>query len=399
MAKHKIKNLIFVLDGYPYNGGNSCVFVRNLIVAIADMGTNCTVITPQIMTPGMIKKRGIPYQHKDVTQNGYEINVYAPMYVYYPANLGLTKSSMDHHYHAVLRTIQKEGIKADAIYGHFVFQCGLTAARVGSKLGIPSFLGAGESDKLIPGNHRNHGVYEMGVKKLNWQKYLGQLRGIICVAEYTKQLLFQYGFLSAEQEEKTVVYPNGVNQEIFHPADKKAARKKLGLPEDDFILLFVGAFNENKGVLRVAEAVNRVSRAKVVFLGNGALAPECEGMLFCDSCDNKKVATYMQAADSFILPTRSEGCCNAILEALSCGLPVISSDLPFNDGVLDKSNSVRINPNNIDEIVNAIRALLDHPNYQKKLAKGAIVSSSDLGIEKRAEKVIRFMSEVADKCC
>ena len=398
MKKHKVENLIFVLDGYPYGGSSACVFVRNLIVAIADMGIRCTVITPQIMTPGTLKNRRLPYYHTDHSKNGNEIPVYAPLYLYYPANLGLTKLSMNHHLRAVLRTIKKEKIKADAIYGHFIFQCGLTAVRAGEKLGIPSFLGAGESDKLVPGNQRNHGVYELGVKKLHWQELLSRTNGVICVAEWTRKLLFENGFLNSDCEKKTVVFPNGVNQEIFHPGDKAAARKALELPEKEFIALFVGAFNENKGILRVSEAIAQIPDAKVVFLGGGSMQPDCDGILFCGSCDNKTVAQYMRAADCFVLPTRSEGCCNAILEALSCGLPVVSSDLPFNDGILDEKNSIRIDPDDVLQIKDAICVLNDNDKLRKKLADGALLSAKDYSIETRAKKVIRFIREVTENC-
>jgi glycosyltransferase involved in cell wall biosynthesis len=37
---------------------------------------------------------------------------------------------------------------------------------------------------------------------------------------------------------------------------------------------------------------------------------------------------FLNASDVFILPTLAEGSCNAILEALACGIPVVSSDIP-----------------------------------------------------------------------
>ena len=175
-------------------------------------------------------------------------------------------------------------------------------------------------------------------------------------------------------------------------------REKLGLPESDFITLFVGAFNDNKGVLRVSEALKMTPDVKSVFLGGGSLLPDCNGILFCGSCSDSSVAKYMQAADCFILPTKSEGCCNAILEALSCGLPVISSDLPFNDGILNDSNSILIDPERIDSISDAIKTLKNDLVYRESLSEGAVSFSKNLGIEKRAEKIVRFMSEVTEQC-
>lgn len=398
MEKHKINSIIFVLDGYPYQGSSACVFVRNLIVALVDQDIHCTVICPQIITPSTIKKRKIPYFFIDHTESGKEIPVYAPRYVYYPANLRLTQLSMNHHMNAVLKTIKREKLNADVIYGHFIFQCGLTAVRVGKKLNIPSFLGAGESDKLVPGNQRNHGVYETGVKNLNWQKHLNQLSGIICVSEWTKDLMIENRFITEDFTKKMIVCPNAVNQNVFHQGDQRRARKELNLPNNDFIALFVGAFNDNKGVLRVSEAVENVPEVKAVFLGKGVLQPQCSGMLYSDTCDNKTVAKYMQAADCFVLPTKSEGCCNAILEALSCGLPVISSDLPFNDGILDDNNSIRVNPNRVDEIRNALSQLVHDERLRVQLTAGAIASSKAFDINLRAQRIINFMSEVITEC-
>lgn len=391
----KINNLLFILDGYPYNGGRSCVFARNMIVAMADLGINCTVIAPQIITPSTMKNRQIPYYHEDVSPGGRVVSVYSPRYIYYPGKLGFVKGSMNNHFSAVMRTIQKEKIKPDAVYGHFVFQCGLTASRVGQKLNIPSFLGAGESDKLMSGNKRCNGVYESGVKKHNWRTILDELSGVVCVSEWTKRLLYENGFLSENMKDKTEVFINGVNKDIFKPADKCIIREKLGLSQTDFIVAFVGAFNDNKGVMRLSQAMDNVPDAKVVFLGSGALKPDCQNILFIGSCDNNMVANYLQAADCFVLPTRSEGCCNAIVEALSCGLPVVSSDLPFNDGILDETNSIRINPDNVEEISDAIKKLYTDVEYRRRLSESAMKCAREFGISERAKRIIAFMEKVS----
>ena len=92
-----------------------------------------------------------------------------------------------------------------------------------------------------------------------------------------------------------------------------------------------------------------------------------------------------------MLPTLAEGCCNAVIEAMACGLPIISSNLPFNWDVLDDTNSIMINPNSIEEIANAIHTLRDNPELRVKLAEGAASRATALTIENRAKAIIEFM--------
>lgn len=91
------------------------------------------------------------------------------------------------------------------------------------------------------------------------------------------------------------------------------------------------------------------------------------------------------------MPTLNEGCSNAIVEAVAAGLPIISSNMPFNDDILDDSNSIVVNPMDIDEIANAIKKLRDNYDLRKKLLEGSFKKAVDLRIDKRAEVVIKFI--------
>ena len=70
---------------------------------------------------------------------------------------------------------------------------------------------------------------------------------------------------------------------------------------------------------------------------------------------------------------------------------VISSNLPFNWDVLDETNSIMIDPNNIDEIAAAILTLRDNHDQRKALSKGALLKASSLTIDQRAEAIVEFM--------
>ena len=98
-----------------------------------------------------------------------------------------------------------------------------------------------------------------------------------------------------------------------------------------------------------------------------------------------------------MLPTLNEGCSNAIVEAIACGLPIISSNLPFNDDILDSSNALLVNPESVDDIASAIKQLMDNSDLRQKLAEGSKEKAKSLRIEFRAKKIIEFINRQMQK--
>jgi glycosyltransferase involved in cell wall biosynthesis len=94
-----------------------------------------------------------------------------------------------------------------------------------------------------------------------------------------------------------------------------------------------------------------------------------------------------------VLPTLNEGCCNAIVEALACGLPIVSSDRPFNYDILNKTNSILVDPMNINEIADAIRMLKENSMLRARLSEGALNTAKDLTINRRATKIMDFIKQ------
>jgi glycosyltransferase involved in cell wall biosynthesis len=189
------------------------------------------------------------------------------------------------------------------------------------------------------------------------------------------------------------VFLNAVNPAIFYKKDRQAVRQQLRIDQNAFIVCFVGRRVPVKGALRVAAALKMTKNINAIFIGRGAEIPDCDGVLFCGELPHAKIADYLSASDVFVLPTLAEGCCNAIIEALACGLPVISSDLPFNHDVLDAENAILIDPNNIDKIKNAIVKLKNSPELREKMSRAALETAAKLNIKTRSANILRFMNE------
>ena len=381
------KEICFILDAYPTKMTNGCVFAKHLICAIADMGYNCTVISPRIAgREGICPVERIPYEVQDYTANGNMIRVFRPYYIHLTSRKETMGLSMNNHFRSVMGVIRREKLKPDLVYGHFIYQCGLTAARVGEKLGIPSYCACGENSlRLMKGSK----PYETGLLFHNWAQILRKLSGVVCVSENNRQLLLDTGFMDGTM--KSEVFPNAVDGTKFRMMDRRTCRKELGFPGDAFVVAYTGTFSSNKGIDRLSEALKSCEDVYAIFMGQGAVEPDCENILFKGRVPNDQVAKYLNAADIFVLPTRGEGCCNAIVEALSCGLPVISSNLPFNDDILNEGNSIRIDVENVNQLRESILKLHHDPLLRSELAKGAAESAREFGIETRARRILNFM--------
>lgn len=150
--------------------------------------------------------------------------------------------------------------------------------------------------------------------------------------------------------------------------------------------------------MRVSEAIKRLDddSIKSVFIGGQVegkkLDPDCKGIIFKGTLKHNQIPEYLSAADVFVLPTLAEGCSNSIVEALSCGLPIISSNLLFNHDILNSKNSIMIDPTSIDDIMSAIMKIKNNTKLANALRTGAIETAKALTIENRVKAITDFIN-------
>ncbi len=374
------KYICVITVDYPSNNRPVFTFLEQLVSEFSDLGIICSVIAPFSITKNLIRRIGSDPEYEEKrTISGNVIKIYRPRFISFSKFKLFDRLAGFLSKRAVNKVLMKMQRKPDVLYCHFWINA-VRCYDYALKNNIPVFVATGES--TIPDIKDG--------RKLNVSEFRNYVSGVICVSRKNKLESIAKGLTV---EEKCVLLPNGVDLSKFQKRDKQKSCKNLRYSGTDFTVIFVGHFLERKGPLRVASAIKSLNdnTVKSIFIGSGPQVPDCEGILFRGSVSHDKVADYLNCADVFVLPTLNEGCCNAIIEAMACGLPIISSDLPFNTEILNDENSILVDPNDIKAIADAIRELRDDPQKRNRLSEGALETAKALSVKKRAEKIIEFI--------
>lgn len=194
----------------------------------------------------------------------------------------------------------------------------------------------------------------------------------------------------------TDVVAPGIDVRIFHPADgRRAARVRLGLPQDAFVPLFAGRIQPLKGpdiLVRSIAALLRRSpwlrgRLLVPVIGGlsgagtrapGELRELCArlGLLDVVRCrpaaPQQELADWYRAADVLVMPSRSESFGLVALEAQACGTPVLAAavgGLPA--AVRDGVTGILVRGHHPDDYAGALHWFAQHPAHAAGMGRAA----------------------------
>ena len=214
---------------------------------------------------------------------------------------------------------------------------------------------------------------------------------------------------------RIVIIPNGLDTDDFFPVSpdgKVAAKSRLGL-QKPLMVLFCGRLVESKNPRGLLHAWSRISQkvpdAVLCYVGTGYLEAELrQQVLSCGLKDSvifageeENVLHWYQAADLFVLPSHFEGLCNSLLEAVSCGLPVVSTKVSGGTDLFrlgDVGELVELN--NSKDLATAIISLLRNPARMKRcgaLARAIAVYQFD--IKKVAQQMEGVYRSLVNSAC
>jgi UDP-glucose:(heptosyl)LPS alpha-1,3-glucosyltransferase len=195
------------------------------------------------------------------------------------------------------------------------------------------------------------------------------LKAVICISQMVKDDVRAHFDIA---DDKLHVIYNAVDPAEFGPqvrTDRRARRQLLQLADDDVAFLLVGSGYERKGVPAALAALARLpARARLLVVGRDKHLVRYRALAYrLQVADRVHFAgpqpdprPWYGAADAFVLPTMYDPLSNAVLEALACGLPVVTSDrCGAGERVRAFGAGATCGARDIDAIVAAMSALLD----------------------------------------
>lgn len=378
--------ILIVSNDYPSPNRPVYTFVEQLVNQFLQIGLDVVIVAPQSLTHAAVHQKALrPRKNIVLSPNSKKYKVYRPYYI----SAGDNYPKLTHYLNElkirnVENIVKKE--QPDVLYAHFWGNAELIDG-IARKYKKPLFVACGEGDDAL----------EMMIDRMPTKRKMemaNTVTGMISVSSENKRKCLAYGLC---REDNVVVLPNCVDTIFFRSDKSLSMRSELGIKKDDFVVAFCGAFIERKGSKRLSIAIDSLNDdgIKSIFVGKSFegedCIPTCKGIVYKNSVKHDKLPTLLNTADIFVLPTRKEGCCNAIVEALACGLPVISSDGAFNDDILNDKNSIRVNPDDVEAIAKAIKTLKDNKVLCKQMHDYTISRHDDYSLNRRAMRILDFM--------
>ncbi len=182
--------------------------------------------------------------------------------------------------------------------------------------------------------------------------------------------------------EKMISVPTGIDATLFVQGDKQQARQNLQLPADKFIIGILATIRSWKGHVYLVEAVARLREQHpdlhLLIVGDGPSRPVVEARL--EQCgliemttlagNRSDVVPWLQSMDLFVLPSyANEGVPQSLMQAMFCGIPVISTPVgSITELVIEGETGAIVPPENSSALAVTIEQLLTDTLLRERYA-------------------------------
>jgi len=330
---------------YPCQGGAEIQCLR-LSVKLAQLGHRALILTqkmPRTLRFELIE--GLP-----VFRVGFAVSNMLGSFSYFLS---------------ALKTALKRFNEIDILHAHIASTPAVIAAVVTRLTGKPSlvkFAGSRATGDISTSIKTMHGRLKLNLIRDNATAF-------VCPSGEIASELEKYGF----SKNKINIIPNGVDTVVYAPASgvqKSQLRHALGLPSEGKLVIYSGRLVKGKGLELLIECwkkmefKNTMPAPGLLICGAGplleSLEKSCSGtpsVRFLGWKDN--ALDYLKASGVFVLPSSGEGMPNSLMEAMSCGLACIGTDIGgIKELVADRASGLLFKAGDAAELTIALQTLL-----------------------------------------
>ena len=248
------------------------------------------------------------------------------------------------------------------------------------------------SFKLITSTHA---IYELDEKSRTAKiiRYiLEQSDKVLCLSEASKIELINFGV----NQSKIGSYRYWIDLDYFKPINQLVVREKYGI-SNQFTVLFVGRLIEKKGINLLIAVAKMLTNIQFIFIGVGPLdsqlSQEAESngnIVFLGKKANRELVEFYNIADIFCIPSQyEEGFGRVVIEAVSCGIPVVGSSNGGIKEALNKDVSILVKPT-INNIKESIQRLYNSNSELSKLKKNCFEYSRHEFSSDNLEQITKY---------
>jgi UDP-glucose:(heptosyl)LPS alpha-1,3-glucosyltransferase len=236
-----------------------------------------------------------------------------------------------------------------------------------------------------------------------------QTKRVVTQSRLDRRLVQEYYRIP---EDKIRTIHNGVDIHAFHPGLREGSedlRTEFGLAKDEPLLVFASMDFEGKGLRSILKAVKETRHAdgRLLVLGTG---PERKFRRIADDLGvgprvifagrRSDIARFYGAGDLFLLPTAYEPFPNVVLEAMACGLPVMTTTTSGAADILKPGqNGYLISEvHAIGEMIDCLNEHFDLPAAKREdMSAHCWSTAQEMTIEKNIEKTLELFREVLNE--
>ena len=243
------------------------------------------------------------------------------------------------------------------------------------------------------------------INRLTRWLYTAATRHIVTAGEALRQQLIRENGYDAE---RVTSIPTGIATGHFVPGDQGAARARLRLPQNGPLIGIVATLRSWKGHRYLLEAFARLpADTGLVIVGDGPQRQNIEaqvrelgiGERVTLAGNQAEVLPWLQALDVFALPSyANEGVPQAILQAMSCGLPVVTTPVgSILEAVENGRTGLIVEPQQVEPLAGALASLLADAALRERLSQAARRDAeSRFGIAAMLDRMERIFLDVAN---